>query len=354
VRKEIIIGLLSAVLFVPLVATAAPFAYISNSVTNRVSFIDTVTEQPPISPPWNVEVGTTPVGVAVNPTLPFAYVANSGENTVSVIDTTTNSVTHTVSVGTGPTGIAIDECGSYVYVANSEDSTLTVIDAETMAETTTVEVGWKPAAFGQFIAESPTSFTVCLKGSGQGKVRSINRSGIKCGTQCGADYKPGKTVQLEAIADRLLPFKSVFAGWSGACSGKATLCTVHTGSSGAFRGVTAMFIREPTIKVSTKKLGFGQVRLGATKTAKLVIRNGTRKGFKDLVIDTITLTGGAGQFSIIQDDCSGGKTLIPKAECTVKVSFHPQGLELAEGQLVILSNDPDGPKTVVVKGQGVQ
>jgi YVTN family beta-propeller protein len=49
-----------------------------------------------------VNVGTNPLGVAVNPAGTKVYVANQGSNVVSVIDTTNNTVIDKVDVGRGP------------------------------------------------------------------------------------------------------------------------------------------------------------------------------------------------------------------------------------------------------------
>ena len=76
------------------VAHAAPFAYITNSLDNNVSVIDTALN----TVVTTVTVGTDPNGVAVNPTGAFAYVANRGSNDVSVINIATNIVIATVAV----------------------------------------------------------------------------------------------------------------------------------------------------------------------------------------------------------------------------------------------------------------
>ena len=47
---------------------------------------------------------------------PFAYITNAVSNTVSVIDTATNNVTATVPVGIEPTGVAVSPDGTKVYV----------------------------------------------------------------------------------------------------------------------------------------------------------------------------------------------------------------------------------------------
>src|SRR5947207_2703282 len=50
---------------------------------------------------------------------PFAYITNNISNTVSVIDTATNVVVGTpIAVGFTPFGVAVNPAGTRVYVAN--------------------------------------------------------------------------------------------------------------------------------------------------------------------------------------------------------------------------------------------
>jgi hypothetical protein len=58
------------------------------------------------------------------------------------------------------------------------------------------------------------TLTVNKTGEGDGSVSS-NKTGINCGTDCNHDYLSGTEVNLIASTDA----GSVFAGWSGACSG---------------------------------------------------------------------------------------------------------------------------------------
>ena len=75
--------------------------------------------------------------------------------------------------------------------------------------------------------------TVALAGSGTGSVSS-SPTGISCGADCTESYASGTVVTLTALADA----GSVFAGWSGACSGTAATCQV---TMSAARSVTATF-----------------------------------------------------------------------------------------------------------------
>jgi YVTN family beta-propeller protein len=137
---------------------AAPFAYIANSGSDSVSVIDTATNTV-VGPP--IPVGSTPIGVAVNPAGTRVYVANSGSNSVSVIDTATNTVIGSpIPVGGQPIGVAVTPTGTRVYVANFNSNTVSVIDTASNTVTgSPISVGEGPQAFGQFIVP-PKAFTI--------------------------------------------------------------------------------------------------------------------------------------------------------------------------------------------------
>ncbi len=76
---------------------------------------------------------------------------------------------------------------------------------------------------------------VAKSGTGSGAVTS-SPSGINCGSDCSESYFGGQVVTLKATAQP----GSVFAGWSGDCSGLITSCKV---TMSAARNVTAKFDR---------------------------------------------------------------------------------------------------------------
>jgi len=79
-----------------------------------------------------IQVGKTPVGIAVDPNTNRIYVSNSHNNTVSVIDGATNRVIgDPIPVGEGPRGIAVDPNTHLVYVTNPGSNTVSVIDGAT-------------------------------------------------------------------------------------------------------------------------------------------------------------------------------------------------------------------------------
>lgn len=69
-----------------------------------------------------IAVGTTPLGVTVDPKTGHAFVIDNGDNSAGVIDTRTGTLLRTVRVGTGPTGMAVDERDGRVVVADSATS----------------------------------------------------------------------------------------------------------------------------------------------------------------------------------------------------------------------------------------
>lgn len=72
-------------------------------------------------------------------------------------------------------------------------------------------------------------------GASKGTVTS-NPAGIDCGNTCTAEFAAGTSVTLTATPDD----GSIFAGWSGDCSGSTTTCALSMSSA---RSVTAQFGR---------------------------------------------------------------------------------------------------------------
>jgi YVTN family beta-propeller protein len=121
-------------------AHAAPFAYITQMDTNRVTVLDTANN----SVVTTLEVGFTPFGVAVHPSGSHVYVTNMDDNTVSVIETAFNTVVATVPVETSPSGLAVHPNGSRLYVANQLSDSVSVIDTATNLVVGTLSAGERP------------------------------------------------------------------------------------------------------------------------------------------------------------------------------------------------------------------
>jgi len=107
---------------------------------------------------------------------------------------------------------------------------------------------------------------------------------------------------------------------------------------------------EPDIEVSPTSLDFGDVSVGSDSKQTVAIFN---IGSENLEIGTITITGMADQFTIVNDNCSG-KPVAPGDYCTVGVKFTPTSTGEKTANLAIPSNDPDEPIVEVsLKGNGI-
>ncbi len=111
------------------------------------------------------------------------------------------------------------------------------------------------------------SVTVTKSGTGSGNVDSSDKL-ISCGSKCVSPYNAGTLVTLTAKAAS----GSVFAGWTGACSGTASTCSVaangHTDVGATFTAQTASgggggggggSTSTTTYKISISKNGKGTV-----------------------------------------------------------------------------------------------
>ena len=92
-----------------------------------------------------IEVGNSPVSVAVNDVDDTVYVTNIGAGTLSVIDGTTGAVASTLSVGQAPRGVAVNQTDDTLYVTNRDDDNVSVIDGRDTNNSTLIPVGSNPS-----------------------------------------------------------------------------------------------------------------------------------------------------------------------------------------------------------------
>lgn len=94
--------------------------------------------------------------------------------------------------------------------------------------------------------------TVTKAGVGSGRVVS-SPAGIDCGSSCSTTFDTKTSVTLTATAEA----GSTFTGWSGACSGATTTCTLTALDA---QNVTATFVKAPgTLNVTKAGSGTGSV-----------------------------------------------------------------------------------------------
>ena len=128
IRKSLRVMLLSTtgLWLMALPASAAPFAYVTNGISNDVTVIDASTNTVVIQ---SIPVGKSPnQGVAITPDGKWVYVANVLSGNVSVISTLTNTVATTITVGSLSQDLAITPDGKRVYVSNYGTNDVSVID----------------------------------------------------------------------------------------------------------------------------------------------------------------------------------------------------------------------------------
>jgi len=172
--------------------------------------------------------GTTNFGsVAVNGTV---------DRNFTVQNTSTGTMSVTVSVG-APFSVV---SGSSFSLAGGGSRDVTVrfrpTSTGSFAGNATFTTGSEPVSrsvTGSTSTTAPVTLTVAKNGSGSGTVSS-SPAGIACGTDCAEALTTGTRVTLTATAAT----GSVFAGWSGACTGTAATCSWTMGGAAS---VTATF-----------------------------------------------------------------------------------------------------------------
>ena len=152
----------------------------------------------------------------------------------------------------------------------------------------------------------PTTSTFVLSvsksGSGGGAVTS-QPAGIDCNGDCSESYEQDAVVTLTATS---YP-GSVFSGWSGACSGTMTMCSV---TMSAAKSVTAHFTLKPVLTVALSGSGTGTVTSGDGGVA---CGNDCAENYMPSTVITLNATAAQGSvFDGWTGACAGQSTV-----CTV-------------------------------------
>ena len=181
------------------------------------------------------------------------------------------------------------------------------------------------------------TLTVSKPGTGNGAVTSDD-GGINCGTDCTETYGANTRITLTATP----AMNAIFAGWSGACTGKSPTCSITMSS---YKEVSATFIpAEPVIYLVRDFINFRKVKAGKTRTKNLTIKN---KGNADLLISEVSVDN-----PVFTTNWAGQIIVKPKKTYRLKVSFTPTGPGLFAGELTITSNDSHSPVGVSLNGEG--
>ena len=175
-----------------------------------------------------VSPAAAPAGLAATP-------VSAGQINLTWQDTNGNDTQTRIERKTGA-------AGTFAQIAAPAAGVVTFADTGVLAATMYIyrvracnAVGCSPYS-NEAAATTPGQpilMSLTLRGSAPGSVTS-NPSGINCTAPCSASFPSGTVVTLTAAPGTRARFK----GWSGACSGAATTCTVPMTD---VRSVTATF-----------------------------------------------------------------------------------------------------------------
>jgi hypothetical protein len=101
----------------------------------------------------------------------------------------------------------------------------------------------------EIVEEAPIQLSVTVQGAGD---VTSTPAGISCGSDCSETYDVVTGVTLTATPSG----SAVFAGWSGACTGTSTTCTLTMNGP---KLVTASFSNKPVLTVTKAGSGSGSV-----------------------------------------------------------------------------------------------
>ncbi|MBK8321681.1 MAG: DUF4214 domain-containing protein [Betaproteobacteria bacterium] len=170
-------------------------------------------------------------------------------------------------------------------------------------------------------------------GTGAGTVTS-SPAGINCGSTCAANFNSGASVALTPSAAG----GSIFAGWSGACTGTGT-CNV---TMDAAKNVTATFnVSTASLSPSPASLDFGGQSFNTTAPSLAVVL--TNSGGAPVTVSSVTPS----TYFAVTHNCS---TVAAGASCTANVAFTPTAEGSLNGTLTVQSSA--GNVTVPLAGTG--
>jgi hypothetical protein len=186
----------------------------------------------------------------------------------------TKAGTGTGTVTSSPAGI---NCGATCSVSFNIGTTVTLTATPTGGATFT---GWSGACTGTTSCvvtmdaarnvtatfTAPNTFTVTVNRSGNGIVTSSDPGGIDCPkTTCiSTPLSPGTQISLFATPNAGAPFR----GWSGACSGTQTTCTLTMDGDKAVNAdfATGFNFSANSSSIAIQKGKFGSVSYNITST----------------------------------------------------------------------------------------
>jgi YVTN family beta-propeller protein len=117
-----------------------------------------------------LDVGQTPIQVAVKPDGGEVFVCNYDSSSISEIITRSNDVNNTFLIGDHPVHALVSPDNSLLYVSNFGSDTVAVYSIDNGKRTSSVDVGSHPEA----MAFSPNQFLLLVVNSGSGDLSVLS------------------------------------------------------------------------------------------------------------------------------------------------------------------------------------
>lgn len=126
---------LALLLLVPVLAIAAPFAYVSNEGSGTVSVIDTASDTVVAS----IQTGGKPRGAAAGADGRL-YVSDQPNNRLVVIDLKDRRIAGSMALGVSPEGVGRSADGRWIAAASEQSNSVTFVDTRVQREVFIVKV----------------------------------------------------------------------------------------------------------------------------------------------------------------------------------------------------------------------
>jgi hypothetical protein len=116
--------------------------------------------------------------------------------------------------------------------------------------------------------------------------------------------------------------------------------------------VSGTAISGAQLSLSATTLTFPSTTVGATAATQYLTLKST--GFQPVVVNKVVLSSGDFDLSDQAGTCTTAATtsLVPGADCNIRVKFHPTATGARTASVVINNNTPATPITVTLNGTG--
>jgi 6-phosphogluconolactonase (cycloisomerase 2 family) len=148
--------------------------FVANGGSNNVSAYSLSSDGSLLAAGGTTNAGTTPMGLAIDPAGKFLFVANEASSNISVFTISGTSLTQvsgspftTIPAGTtgstDPVGLVVSATGNFLYVANQSANTVAAFSIATSGALT--PLGQSPYGVGDGVGTSPSGVAITPSGA---------------------------------------------------------------------------------------------------------------------------------------------------------------------------------------------